>query len=102
MKPPVELGCPLCRTDYTATSMDELLPADTRTPCTSCRTETAHPVGAVRVHRSNQRCGATFNPHDRPRRAAVPVPVREVEAKPETDVWSVLFGSQRGDDPECE
>jgi hypothetical protein len=98
MRPPVELGCRICRTDHMATTMAELLPLDARTACTRCGHEAAHPVGASRAHCTNRGCGALFNPHDRPRREAVPVAVRQVEAKPETDVWGALFG----DDPECE
>src|SRR5258707_334446 len=96
MRPPVELGCSICRKDHTAETMAELLPLDGRTPCTSCGTEVAYPADAVRVRCTSSRCGATFDPHDRPRRAPVTTPVRRVGPEPTPDVWGVLFGGQRG------
>lgn len=102
MRPPVELGCPICRTDHVAATMAELLPLDVRTSCPSCGHEVTHPVGAIRAHCTSRRCGALFDPHDRPRRAQAAIAIRSIEAEPEPDVRRALFGKQLGDDRECE
>ena len=90
MRPPVEVGCSLCRKDHTAATMVELLPLDMSTPCTSCGGEVAYPAGAVRARCTSSRCGATFDPHDRPRRAPVTTAARLVVPPPARPMCGVF------------